>query len=61
MWNPAERTTHREIIEENEFVWVVSGAQQAPRRWYSVATQQDFGRLAEDAPEDIPSPVLKRA
>ena len=55
VWNPAERTTHREMIDENEYIWVVSGAKHTARRWYSVERdlKQDLGRLAEDVPEDV--------
>ena len=43
------------MIDENEYIWVVSGAKHTARRWYSVERdlKQDLGRLAEDVPEDI--------
>ncbi|WP_369985610.1 hypothetical protein [Thalassolituus sp.] len=55
VWNPSERTTHREMIDENEYIWVVSGLQQSPQRWYSIKrdVRQDLGRLLEKLPEDV--------
>ena len=54
VWNPAQKTTTREMIGDNEFVWVVSGEQQQARRWYQVERDLtlDLGVLAEEIPED---------